>query len=241
MLRMPLAAVTMRWLPVAQCQPAEHLNANTSRDNDTWHPQSRRRYSLERVDKPPDPRVTKWAAPWPWIQDCKQYQLRYCFEDDRTMGIMYMPMLQAIGLWSPAFDQNDVVILPDPSCSDEKCICDKDKIGADTIVVKLGLGWRAVIGYQYGHHAPGRHFIIGKEYDPVENHPSESDWDDYAAWCTAHEIGHLLGFIHEHQRPDAGGHVELNCPAMIGYGDALKNIESVKNEPEFAGIEDAAK
>lgn len=88
------------------------------------------------------------------------------------MGIMYMPMLQALGLWSPAFDQTDVVILPDPSCSDEKCICNKDKIGADTIVVKLGPGWRAVIGYQYGHHTPGRHFIIGKGYDPVENHPS---------------------------------------------------------------------
>lgn len=63
----------------------------------------------------------------------------------------------------------------------------------------------------------------------------------YAAWCTAHEIGHLLGFIHEHQRPDAGEHVELNCPATIGYDDALKNIVSVKNEPDLASIEDAAK
>lgn len=100
-----------------------------------------------------------------------------------------------------------------------------------------------MVGYQYGDYgdkAACRHYLVGREHDPSTDYPPADEWDDYAQYTAAHEIGHVLGLLHEHQRPDAGEHMRINCPAVGGYEEAKKDIEKVKDD-EFADSDDAAK
>jgi len=47
-----------------------------------------------------------------------------------------------------------------------------------------------------------------------------------------------MGFLHEHQRPDAADNARLNCQAIAGYADVMKDIGDVQDDG-FAAGEDA--
>ena len=46
---------------------------------------------------------------------------------------------------------------------------------------------------------------------------------------TTHELGHVLGFNHEHQRPDAANYMRFNCPALSGYEAAVRSVARAKD------------
>lgn len=46
--------------------------------------------------------------------------------------------------------------------------------------------------------------------------------------------GHVVGFGHEHQRPDARLKVKFDCLALSGYDEAKKKVEAIgTDEPMF--------
>jgi hypothetical protein len=56
-----------------------------------------------------------------------------------------------------------------------------------------------------------------------EKYPAE-----YWHTTVAHELGHLFGFWHEHQREDRGSYVRFDCSKLRGYSTAKGKVEAAK-------------
>jgi hypothetical protein len=41
----------------------------------------------------------------------------------------------------------------------------------------------------------------------------------------AHELGHVMGFVHEHQRHDRDKYIRFNCEGLDGYAEAKKRLD----------------
>lgn len=120
-----LTLVSVWIFPLVGAHSAEHSTPLNASNNDILHAPDRRWYSQEHIDQSPDPRFTKWSGAWPWNEDCHLYKIHYCYETDHVLDVIYMPILLGISTWPAAFDQTDIVILPDPSCDNDRCVCDK--------------------------------------------------------------------------------------------------------------------
>ncbi|KAF2429479.1 hypothetical protein EJ08DRAFT_272661 [Tothia fuscella] len=48
------------------------------------------------------------------------------------------------------------------------------------------------------------------------------DHKKFLVSSVAHELGHVLGLYHEHQRWDSTAHIDFHCSEMDGYDDAMK-------------------
>jgi hypothetical protein len=42
---------------------------------------------------------------------------------------------------------------------------------------------------------------------------------------TLHSAGHVLGLMHEHQRPDADKWLDFKCASVTGYSDTKKKVD----------------
>lgn len=49
------------------------------------------------------------------------------------------------------------------------------------------------------------------------------------AAAIAHELGHVFGLFHEHQRPDAADHLTFHCENLFGFATVKATIESKVN------------
>ncbi|KAH3908083.1 hypothetical protein HBI56_192880 [Parastagonospora nodorum] len=58
----------------------------------------------------------------------------------------------------------------------------------------------------------------------LEHNPgSDGEWRKFVA---AHELGHVIGFVHEHQRHDRDSWVSFNCENLAGYWDIKEIVEA---------------
>lgn len=234
----PLALIYSQMMVAAYGLATPHiddsLQANTS---EHIHP---RYFSLDRNQGPPLPNAQwhRYRGPWPWDASCKKWLITYCYENEQVVNDFATTFLRALGKWAPAMGmQSDLAIRPDPSCVGPRpdlCVCGDDARD-DSVRLKLGPGFQATIGYLYGDDTPGRHFLevrLAPDLGGVN-----ANWQDAVIMWTAHEIGHVLGFHHEHQRADAGQYIKVQCSAVKGYKDAWENLLTHPNHPRFLPAE----
>jgi hypothetical protein len=88
---------------------------------------------------------------------------------------------------------------------------------ADAVMVSYthdfgGFQARATVGYN-PENRPGRHQIIMSQAHNMD-------------WTAAHEIGHVFGLLHEHQRPDRDFFIHFDCRNVQGYQQALAQAQA---------------
>jgi len=76
----------------------------------------------------------------------------------------------------------------------------------------------APAGYQ-GRATGAHHLTQGPTDTPGREHPNP-------AWQIAHELGHVFGLFHEHQRPDRDIYVQYRPQHIMGFAPAWQNAQA---------------
>ena len=74
-----------------------------------------------------------------------------------------------------------------------------------------GVQARSTVGYKATDNTPGRHWMVFS-HDAMIRNPEH---------VAAHELGHVFGLLHEHQRADRDFYINYNCRNVIGFDGAL--------------------
>jgi hypothetical protein len=59
--------------------------------------------------------------------------------------------------------------------------------------------------------------------------------ENFAITDYAHEFGHVLGLVHEHQHPDRDDYLSVDCTKFEGYQDAKARVD--KEPSKFPSME----
>ncbi|CAK3790468.1 Metallopeptidase, catalytic domain [Lecanosticta acicola] len=143
--------------------------------------------------------VNSWATPRPWPNG----QIPYCYSDLESKNQIDKIMEASIQRWESSPGGLDGVSFI-PFASDTGTICPSEFLS--TVVIKHvpDIAW-STIGYR-GPNQP--HSLL---FDPL------ADWDGNTIGALAHELGHVMGLLHEHERPDAPSYVKLLCSNLFDY------------------------
>ncbi|KAK4954616.1 hypothetical protein LTR10_008049 [Elasticomyces elasticus] len=206
-------------------------NDSSVAPSDSTNTVARRWYSV------PEMRVT--TGPWP----VKSFDpvtgnhapIVYCYEDAWEIGNFPPLVGQAFSKWRDALDQSALDFVPDPSCYGIlECGCATSLTQPDTLhIIRSTDGQtKAVVGYEYDSNRDGRHTLKIGGYDP-KNQESVPLY----VLAIAHELGHVAGLAHEHQRPDRDIDLRFDCSALVGYTEGITKVsramfEDVNNIPE---------
>jgi hypothetical protein len=100
-------------------------------------------------------------------------------------------------------------------------------VPVSTVEIKIvekgpGVVLAASLGFIPGswNNDGGRHFISVAS-DFVDKYP----WADQRSAIFAHEIGHVMGLLHEHQREDRDRYVYFNCSNIADYARVKAQVE----------------
>ncbi|CAK4030754.1 hypothetical protein B0A55_03064 [Lecanosticta acicola] len=202
------------------------------------HNLSKRWYGV--VQAPADPKSGTGVYTWPVTErDPIRGNLApiwYCFEDVYSAKTLTPIVRQAIQKWRPALSPNSAVVIGlHPECRGNGTrICKSLKHGDDALVIsderKPEGSPLSTTDYNYKDQEAGRHYIRfrGIGGDQTENELVRS---------MAHELGHVIGLAHEHQREgrDRAGLV-VHSKSMADYYQAKTKVIDDKAAPEFAHI-----
>ncbi|KAK5677867.1 hypothetical protein LTS10_009750 [Elasticomyces elasticus] len=180
-------------------------------------------------------------GPWPVTTydavNGNQAHIPYCYVDAKSVGKLPALMGEAFSNWKTAIDKSALDFVPDCENGILECECSpntspntlriKAVNSADTPGIPPG-GGRATVGYGYDSSVAGRQTLEIADYDPMDfgpNHPK-------SVLMVAHELGHVLGLAHEHQRPSRGEDLTFYCVALRGYWKAVNDVAKAKQNPD---------
>ena len=177
--------------------------------------------------------VGGWG-PWPIMcpnAPAQTQPIRYCFKDARSATTLQPIVDQAVARWAHALHPASSLQI---GLDDETAkVCSDPKVRPDALVISdesrpddPKWDWdschsQSTVGYNYGSDAKGRHtleFCHLKPGDEVETGPT-------AVQAMMHELGHVMGLQHEHQRPDRGKVLTFVCKNLDDYEQAVKNAD----------------
>jgi hypothetical protein len=138
----------------------------------------------------------------------------------------------AVAGWSHAMLVSTVQIIPDQP---DAILCTDPKVRGDTLFIVDGtkdgdndFNWKkcntesSTTGYDYKNKATrGRHTINFCHLIPGDEAATEAK----AIKAMVHELEHVMGLKHEHQRPDRDTWIDLHCDRLDGYDEAAKEVD----------------
>ncbi|KAK6433743.1 hypothetical protein LTR95_010073 [Oleoguttula sp. CCFEE 5521] len=179
-----------------------------------------------------DDKVIGGYGPWPVLCSGPQQTqpVRYCFKDARSESNLQPILDKAISKWAHAMTVSTMSIVPDNgetlSCSDPKVrddalvIIDGTKDGNDEYNWNECSTESATTGYDYVGKQRGRHVLTFCHLIP-----GEDSTHDKAVKAMTHELGHVMGLNHEHQRPDRDTYLNFHCENLDGYSKAVADVK----------------
>ncbi|KAF2431724.1 hypothetical protein EJ08DRAFT_696204 [Tothia fuscella] len=154
---------------------------------------------------------------WAWkAQPGCPVLIRVCFENGEARDRLGHRLIAAINIWRAALGDRrgvDFFFIPSLLCPTDPAERNNER---DTLVVKILAGDTlsfATLGFVTGNLDSGRLFIASK--------PNQWDTDEKNVGVIVHELGHVLGLVHEHQRFDAKQYISFNYANIQGYREAL--------------------
>lgn len=174
-------------------------------------------------------------GPWPVM--CpgphQTQPIRYCFKDARSETRLFAIVNQAVSKWAHALDPHSALTITPDSLTSSICSehnrADALVISDETVDGDAAHNDRCItastLGYTYASPTRGRHYIQFCSLRPGELGPAQMD---EAIKVMMHELGHVMGLLHEHQRPDARSYLGYDCKNLVGYKAAIDS--AVRNE-----------
>ncbi|KAK5119449.1 hypothetical protein LTR85_007549 [Meristemomyces frigidus] len=174
------------------------------------------------------PMILGGWGPWPLMcpgPDQKQ-PIRYCFKDERSRGNLQSTVDQAVARWahalSPAsnleigFDHDDTPLCTDPRIRPDALVISDES--TDDNANWFDCDTKSTTGYLYGSSdTRGRHTLEFCHLKPGD----EDATGAVAVQAMMHELGHVMGLAHEHQRKDRGNVLRFVCSNIEGYDEAV--------------------
>jgi len=195
----------------------------------------------------------QWGQPWPAVSPGHglkpQQWIRYCFADEASSETLLPLLARAIARFAPSYQYSGMRIMPDLQCGTWKhvsdlwhwqpkwdCLCSDDMDGnalkisdnqASRDAARRSTASRtSVQGYEYRHeNTRWRHTLEIGSYD----HDRRAEKREHSIMVLTHELGHAIGLLHEHQRPDAGRYIDFHCKKLPGYGEAKDVVAKEKS------------
>ncbi|KAK5732704.1 hypothetical protein LTR17_010259 [Elasticomyces elasticus] len=179
-----------------------------------------------------------YVGPWPVTKydsvNGNQAHIPYCYVDAWAVSNLAPLFGEVFSKFKEAIDKSALDFVPDPDCKGSLvCECSPNSnpntlriSGAPANGAKEGTRSDASCGFMYFSTTPGRHTV----------HLADYKWDDTAGHTAkvleaAHEIAHVVGLDHEHQRPDRDLDLRFNCFALKGANEVYDKLEAAKDDP----------
>ncbi|KAK3686548.1 hypothetical protein LTR37_019718 [Vermiconidia calcicola] len=201
-------------------------------------PASKRWYSVEDSDENTDLKQEGKSFAWP--VKCSGppspvQPVRYCFKDKRSKDNLKDILDSAISRWGPAMQEHVSALSIDLDAHDPEIYCDNDRVSDDALVIsdetKEGAenddwNWyecntQSTTGYDYSSDARGRHTLEFCHFKPDDREGTRK----WAIRGMMHELGHVIGLQHEHQRPDRGQYLWYQPKNLDDYEDAKERAD----------------